>query len=854
MEVLCRCPACTAKFKVDAKYAGKKARCPKCSVIVEVPAAGSNPVSSSTTVIPTATAQAPPKVAQPVVPAPIAAAPLPLAPQPAAETSPSSSGFPAIKTTPTPKSSASVPTFSAPTFPAMPAAPTPQPIESAAPAPLPINALDTAENATPAPSDSSAAGFDFQISKKSKKATTGTSVSSASSVASGNPAPPARGKKSGSALPMIVAAAVVVVLLGGGIVGGIILMQQSNQKAVAQAAGKGGDKAGAPKNTGKLVLEWPEEDRKNGFAVLIDGRQQLTLTKGELSFDLKAGDHKVVMRRSGGYSPVETTISIKEGESTSYKPEWVKNEFGAAGGPAVATNSTPGNSGGTDFQVGMATGSPVKGFEGFTQNFYAAKEAALKSKKNILLIFASSEVDPQSLQLATATQATATKDKITAEFIPVIIDIPRTREAYANLYDSAQNKAMLTEYAVSPREIPSLILLDHKAKPYYLQKAWKQGAGNLQPYLEEGSKSRTERDELWAAVKGESLDPAVKFVSWLSERDIVMRYGDEVKQLMTVAQRLDPTNEKGQLECFLEADLRVKAVDVDDEDEIGVKAYLAPLAEWLTDKKFKDEDRGARLHLMAAGLLGKANQREDAMKHLTRAGTYNPKDKNLKDALAGAKSLIERGRILSTGTGFIVSEAGYIMTNHHVIEGRGKVIVRLPDGKTTVEGNVIAHDEDRDMAIVKIEIPAGVSLKTVPVTPETIGRGIEVAALGYPLAGGVNASVKFTKGGVSALPDETNRNMFTLDLRVNPGNSGGPLCDQMGNVVGMVTAKTRTNMFTNEDSYGMAIPSPDLVKFLDKHLPAGTPRPKPSAATAPLPWSAVDAQVSPGVLLILKME
>lgn len=819
-EVLCRCPACTAKFKVDAKYAGKKARCPKCSVIVEVPAAGSVPVSSSTTVVPTITSQAPPKVAQPTSAAPVAARPV------------------------------------------MPPPPAPLPVEQPPPPiPAPVNAWDApvaaASNAFPAPTPPSdaapASGFDFQIKKSSKKASSGTAVSSSSGVASDAAAPAPRGKKSsGSNLPLLVGiAALVLVLVGGGVFGAVMFMQQSGQKNVAKAPGKGGGKAAA-KDTGKLVLDWPEEDRKTGFAVIIDDKRQLTLTKGELSFDLKTGDHKVLMQRRG-FAPVETTISIKEGESTTYKPEWTKDEFGAAGAAVATKAPTPNNSGGTDFQVGLGAGSPVKGFDGFTQNFHLAKETALKSQKNILLIFGSSDSDSQSLQLAKATQQQETKDQITGTFIPVVIDFPRTREGIENLWDRAQNNGLLKEFSL--RKIPTLIMLDHKGKPYYMQKEWKKGPNDLKPYLEEGAKARTERDELWGAIKGESLEPAVKFVTWLSERDIVVRYGDEVKQWMAVAQRLDPTNEQGQLECFVEAELEVKVVDVESDDEIGVKAFVAPLAGWLTDKKFKDDDRGARLHLMAAQLLGISGQREDAMKHLARAGTYNPKDSKLKEALASAKQFIERGKILSTGTGFIVSEAGYIMTNHHVIEGEGKVIVRLPGADNpTVEGKVIAHDEERDMALVKIDVPAGMTLKTVPVTPETIGRGIDVAAFGYPRAESVGASLKFTKGGVSALPDESNRNMFMLDLRVNPGNSGGPLCDQNGNVVGMVTAKTRTNTFTNEDSYGMAIPSADLVKFLDKHLPSGTPRSKPNEATNQLNWNVVDAQVSPGVLLILKME
>jgi len=654
-------------------------------------------------------------------------------------------------------------------------------------------------------------------------------------------------------LPLIIGGVALLLLVVGGGIGAMFMLSQPS-KPVAKNTGKGGGaKVAAATGMGKLVLDWSEEDRKGGFGVKVDNRTQPTLSKGELSYDLKPGEHKIVLQRHGGYEAVEATVTIKAGEATTYKPEWKKNEF-VAGGPAATNNRpTPPKPGeGPDFSVGLGAGTPVKGFEGFTQNLSLAKEQALKQNKNILIIFGRSDTDQQSIALARASQDPATKTDILASFIPVIIDFPQTRDAHDNVYDVPGNQALAKEFAV--RQTPALAMLDSKGKSYYLQTEWKQGVNDLKVYLAEGTAARTERDEMWAAVKGESLEPAVKFVTWLMDKKLIFRYGPEIKQWKATAQRLDPANDNGQLECFIEAEMAASAPDIKPGDKLDAQQFVRPMQDFLTTKKFKDDDRGARLHLLAATLLGRSEQTEEAMKHLARASTYEPKDKKLKDAVASAKSIIERGNILSTGTGFIVSDAGYIMTNHHVIEGRGKVIVRLPDNKTTVEGKVIAQDEERDMAIVKVDFPAGMSVKTVPVAPLNIGRGIDVAAFGYPLAGSVDASLKLTTGGVSALPDASNDQMITLDLRVNPGNSGGPLCDQKGNVVGMVTAKTRTNTFTNEDSYGMAIPSPDLVKFLDAKLPPGTPRPQPSAGTQKLEWSDVDALVSPGVLLILKME
>lgn len=674
-------------------------------------------------------------------------------------------------------------------------------------------------------------------------------------------AQPARhGKQdSGNAFLVIFAGIGGVLLLAALAVGGFMLMSNTGTRTtIAKNDGKGtksANKAPAAKGSGRLVIEFSEADRKGGFAVLVDGRREppTGLNPAEVAFDLKAGEHKILVQRRG-YENVETTITVPSGGVENFKPDWKKNEAGSPSS-AVSTNTTlrPNiGSGGTNFEIGTATGATIRGFDGFIQNFGLAKENAAKSQKNVLVIFGSSDANPTTMELARMSQLPQVKDLITTGFVPVIIDFPRGQPARDNIWDSLQNKTVFEEYNL--HNLPVLLMIDPKGKPFYIQTDFKQGPIDLVKYLTEGTAARAERDKLWSAAKGDVLDPTVAFVNWLSEKHIVGSYEKELEQWLAIARRVDANNDKAHLECLLEAYMRARASTVDFDDQIEVKQFTDLLADWLTNRRFKDDDRGAKLHLLAGGVLSRHNLRTDAVKHLNRAGTYNPKDEKLKEQLAQVKTFIERGNILSNGTGFVVSEAGYIMTNHHVIDGPGKVMIRLADNKTLVPGTVVVSDAKRDMAIVKIDVPAGVKLSTVPVSPTAIGRGIDVAAFGYPLAGSVGASLKFTKGGVSALPDDTNEQMIMLDLRVNPGNSGGPLCDQRGNVVGMVSAKTRSNMFTNEDSLGLAIPSGDLVAYLDKHLPAGTPRPAPSAAANRQEWSDVDAQVSPAVLLILKMD
>ena len=92
--------------------------------------------------------------------------------------------------------------------------------------------------------------------------------------------------------------------------------------------------------------------------------------------------------------------------------------------------------------------------------------------------------------------------------------------------------------------------------------------------------------------------------------------------------------------------------------------------------------------------------------------------------------------------------------------------------------------------------------------------------------------------------------MLLLDCRVNPGNSGGPLCDTRGQVVGIVTAKSISD--AKVDSYGMAVPAAEVVKFLAAHVPDYVAADSSSDATQE--WDAVDRKVSPSVVMIVALR
>lgn len=142
----------------------------------------------------------------------------------------------------------------------------------------------------------------------------------------------------------------------------------------------------------------------------------------------------------------------------------------------------------------------------------------------------------------------------------------------------------------------------------------------------------------------------------------------------------------------------------------------------------------------------------------------------------------EEGASNSLGSGFILSEDGYILTNHHVISGADQIIVKLSDRRELV-AKLVGSDVRSDIALLKVDAHDLPVLKTAP--PNQLQVGEWVVAIGSPF--GFDHSV--TAGIVSAkersLPSENYVPFIQTDVAINPGNSGGPLFNLKGEVVGV---------------------------------------------------------------------
>lgn len=177
----------------------------------------------------------------------------------------------------------------------------------------------------------------------------------------------------------------------------------------------------------------------------------------------------------------------------------------------------------------------------------------------------------------------------------------------------------------------------------------------------------------------------------------------------------------------------------------------------------------------------------------------------------------------ASGSGFIYSADGYIITNYHVIESASSIKVTLYDGKS-YDAQLVGYDESNDVAVLKIDAK--------DLTPVTIGDsdnlnvGDSVIAIGNPLG---ELTFSLTSGAVSALDREvTMSNNVTMELiqtdcAINSGNSGGALFNLYGEVIGITNAKYSGSSGSGAsiDNIGFAIPINSVRSIVDSIIEKG---------------------------------
>jgi len=147
-----------------------------------------------------------------------------------------------------------------------------------------------------------------------------------------------------------------------------------------------------------------------------------------------------------------------------------------------------------------------------------------------------------------------------------------------------------------------------------------------------------------------------------------------------------------------------------------------------------------------------------------------------------------------TGSGFLISQSGHIVTNAHVVDGKSEILVHLGEGEATFKASIILKDSANDIAILALENFEYGNVFSGPIPysvldGHTTAVGESVLALGFPLSGILGSSLRVTDGIVSAMSGIGGApNMLQITNPLQPGNSGGPLFNMKGDVIGILVA------------------------------------------------------------------
>jgi S1-C subfamily serine protease len=174
-----------------------------------------------------------------------------------------------------------------------------------------------------------------------------------------------------------------------------------------------------------------------------------------------------------------------------------------------------------------------------------------------------------------------------------------------------------------------------------------------------------------------------------------------------------------------------------------------------------------------------------------------------------------------TGTGFVVSTSGHVVTNQHVVDGCVGDIQGNLSGEASVKLRLVSSDETNDLALLQAPTP----FKNVAtIRDKAIRPGDSVVAIGYPFHGLLTSDFTVTTGIVSSLSGILNDTRYLqITAAVQPGNSGGPLLDNGGQVVGIVAAKLNALKFAKAtgnipENINFAIKTGALRDFLDNSV------------------------------------
>ncbi len=176
----------------------------------------------------------------------------------------------------------------------------------------------------------------------------------------------------------------------------------------------------------------------------------------------------------------------------------------------------------------------------------------------------------------------------------------------------------------------------------------------------------------------------------------------------------------------------------------------------------------------------------------------------------------------SAGTGMMVSDSGHVLTNYHVVRGCRKISVTM-QGELEIEAKILKSDRTNDLAVLKMSsVLPGKGVAHFR-TGRRLKAGESIAVYGFPLPGTLSVSGNIVSGHITSLAGLADDARFVqISSPIQPGNSGGPLIDTAGQVIGVVTSKLDELKFAGAtgsmpQNVNFAIKSNVALNFMDAH-------------------------------------
>jgi len=798
MSVICQCPSCKAKYQVGDQYAGRKVKCPKCSGVVVVPALAQPLVQA----VPTLTS--PTKSPRTVAISPADSA----SEDQVADRAPSADDGLAFLAD-------------------EPAGP-----QRRAAAKL-RGATDVAE----------------QASIEDGAATVASDAASLSGLADRSPKtkgdPPSlphHSKKKKKNLPawliptISAVGAAAILAIGSAIYLTFFTASKSKSESGSTA---GSSTASGGKNSGKagkvepkvplLSIDWPENQRVGALLFVNDDKKDIPAT-GPIEIPLPPSNTQYRFRlERRGFQPKKFARASQQDDQGYTVSEW----------------------------------EPVLQGIDWEQDFDAAKKTAAARNKNVLLLFDASDSKESSFASSRFAEAVALRkefrERAEKEYVCVYIDNPQKADAQGRVENATRNHKVTEDFCI--KIFPTVVVTDPKGRPFGVMEDYK--INGINAFLELMDKWAVDDKSLFDLLakiddlpkESPNSDLIGKALDFLEMNRLDRFYGHTIKKLTA---RLPKGEGRPVTKEAFENWMHTLERATRNPDQ--AKKVVDEFDQWKKTRTFKNHDMGAALHLAAAFVLMQLgpDHRKEAAQKVKEGLAFEPQDPRTRGLLEQFNQALtgERGEMpVGSGTGFCIAEGNYVLTNHHVIKGAKKIKVHLNGEKEKYSAKLIADNETGDMAILKIDLPAVKKLTPIPLMASDVKIGEDVCALGFPGILSRNITLTLTKGIVSTLPGnpEDNDGFIATDCKVNPGNSGGPLCSFFGGIAGMVTAKSHNT--SSEDSYGLVIPVARLRKFLGENLPADARRPPPQRAkTANLNLSDLAEKFAPSVVYIENLQ